>query len=99
MESTELYIERTNQGFQIQALNCEKSYDDQEEIGAETKESPASYSRLREETTYANPEILPKSTATQESTGIDVLERDVHTNSKSGKLNCQLLDTYKADDY
>ncbi|RXH78779.1 hypothetical protein DVH24_002297 [Malus domestica] len=37
LESTELYIEITNQGFQIQALNREKSFDDEGEIGEGTE--------------------------------------------------------------
>ncbi|KAB2622692.1 hypothetical protein D8674_024874 [Pyrus ussuriensis x Pyrus communis] len=57
LESTELYIEITNQGFQIQALNCWKNFDDQEDIGAGTEEHSGCYSNPTKERTYADPEI------------------------------------------
>ncbi|RXI06798.1 hypothetical protein DVH24_025934 [Malus domestica] len=60
LEANELYIERTNQGFQIQALNCENIYDDHEEIGAETEEPPASYSRPRAETPLLIVKLFPQ---------------------------------------
>ncbi|RXI09235.1 hypothetical protein DVH24_023396 [Malus domestica] len=66
LESSELYIERTNQRFQIQPLNCGKSDDEQKEIGSEMEEESASESRPREETPPADREIIsPKSTPNQ----------------------------------
>ena len=59
LESSELYIERTNQGFQIQA------YDEKEEIVAGTREQSSSHSRPGEEATHADPLIPPAQIATQ----------------------------------
>ncbi|KAB2632813.1 hypothetical protein D8674_029060 [Pyrus ussuriensis x Pyrus communis] len=64
LESTELYIEITKQGFFIQALNCGKSLNDQEEIGTGTEKQFASYSCPMEEKAHADPEIPTKSFAT-----------------------------------
>ncbi|TQE11232.1 hypothetical protein C1H46_003238 [Malus baccata] len=59
LELTDLYIEVTNQEFQIQPLiNCGKSFDDQKEIGAETEEQSASQSCPREETPPADREYV-----------------------------------------
>ncbi|RXI07725.1 hypothetical protein DVH24_009280 [Malus domestica] len=60
LESSELYIERTNQRFQIQPLNCGKSDDEQKEIGSEMEEESANESRPREETPPAVREIFPQ---------------------------------------
>ncbi|KAM2750782.1 hypothetical protein EV2_000016 [Malus domestica] len=51
LELTDLYIEITNEGFQIQAVNRGKSYDDQE-VGAGTEEPSVCYSRPKEETAH-----------------------------------------------
>ncbi|KAM1715400.1 hypothetical protein EV2_026583 [Malus domestica] len=59
LESSELYIERTNQGFQIQA------YDEPEEIVAGTGEKFSSHSRPGEEAAHADPIIQPEQIATQ----------------------------------
>ncbi|CAN6691333.1 unnamed protein product [Malus baccata var. baccata] len=64
LESTELYIEITNQGFQIQAVNCGRSYDDQE-LGAGTDEPSACYSRPKEETAPDDLEISIESAPTK----------------------------------
>ncbi|RXI05372.1 hypothetical protein DVH24_006629 [Malus domestica] len=58
-ESTELYIEITNEGFQIQALSCGKCFEDQDEIGAEIVEQSANCPRPREETALDDSEISP----------------------------------------
>ncbi|CAN6700210.1 unnamed protein product [Malus baccata var. baccata] len=65
LESTELYIEITNHGFQIQALNYEKSFHDQEEISTDIEEQSAIYSRPKEETPLNDPEISPEPVLTQ----------------------------------
>ncbi|CAN6725589.1 unnamed protein product [Malus baccata var. baccata] len=64
LESTELYIEITNQGFQVQAVNHGRSYDDQE-VGAGTKDTYACYSRPKEETAPDDLEISIESTPTK----------------------------------
>ncbi|KAM2227717.1 hypothetical protein ACFXTI_014495 [Malus domestica] len=64
LESTELYIEITNQGFQIQAVNRGRSYDDQE-VGAGTEEPSAYYSRPEEETAPDDLEISIESAPTK----------------------------------
>ncbi|KAB2622428.1 hypothetical protein D8674_024610 [Pyrus ussuriensis x Pyrus communis] len=82
LESTELYIERTNQEFQIQPLiNYGKRYDDEEEIGAETEEQSA---------IYVPPEPFP--TGLDECTRIDMLEA-VHSKSVYQTSYDQLLTT------
>ncbi|CAN6570625.1 unnamed protein product [Malus baccata var. baccata] len=107
LELTELYIEVTNQEFQIQPLiNCGKSFDDQEEIGAETKEQSASQSCPREETPPADRETIspqsfppqvyvppePFPTGLHECTRIDMLEA-VHSKSVHQTSHDQLLTT------
>ena len=57
-ESTKLYIEITNEGFQIQALSCETSFEDQEEIGVGTEEQSATHSRPGEKEVHPDLEIL-----------------------------------------
>ncbi|CAN6700224.1 unnamed protein product [Malus baccata var. baccata] len=64
LESTELYIEITNQGFQIQAVNRGRSYDDQE-VGAGTEEPSACYSRPEEVTAPDDLEISIESAPTK----------------------------------
>ncbi|RXH95669.1 hypothetical protein DVH24_008169 [Malus domestica] len=64
LESTELCIEITKQGFFIQALNCGKSFDDQEEIGTGIEEQSASYLCPMEEKAHADPEIPTEPFAT-----------------------------------
>ncbi|RXI09881.1 hypothetical protein DVH24_034241 [Malus domestica] len=51
LELTDLYIEITNEGFHIQAVNRGKSYDDQE-VGAGTEEPSVCYSRPKEESAH-----------------------------------------------
>ncbi|CAN6700667.1 unnamed protein product [Malus baccata var. baccata] len=65
LESTKLYIEITNEGFLIQALNYGKSLNDQEEIGAGTEEQSTTHSSPGEKTTHAEPIIPPEPSATQ----------------------------------
>ncbi|KAB2595328.1 hypothetical protein D8674_030778 [Pyrus ussuriensis x Pyrus communis] len=94
LESTELCIERTHQGFQIQASNCGNNFNDQEETVSGTEEHSASHSRPREEATYID--VFPEPRATHayvplkpfpqrlhECTKIDVLEA-IHTKSAFG---------------
>ncbi|TQD90562.1 hypothetical protein C1H46_023908 [Malus baccata] len=64
LESTELYIEITNQGFQIQAVNRGRSYDDQE-VSAGTEEPFACYSRPEEETAPDDLQISIESAPTK----------------------------------
>ncbi|KAB2608556.1 hypothetical protein D8674_011724 [Pyrus ussuriensis x Pyrus communis] len=107
LESIELYIERTNQEFQIQPLiNYGKRYDDQEEIGAETEEKSTSQSCPREETPPADRETIsaqssppqvyvpPEAfpTGLHECTRIDMLEA-VHSKSVYQTSHDQLLTT------
>ena len=72
LEFTELYIEITNQGFQIQALDREKSSEDEREIGVGTEEPSASCSRPRKE-------------KLQDCVETEGLDRVVHTELGSAK--------------
>ncbi|CAN6549786.1 unnamed protein product [Malus baccata var. baccata] len=92
LELTDLYIEITNEGFLIQALNYGKSFNDQEEIGAGIEEQSATHSRSGETAAHADLIIPPEPSVThvpvppkpfpqrlQESMRADALEVNVRT--------------------
>ncbi|KAM1754626.1 hypothetical protein ACFX12_007061 [Malus domestica] len=105
LELTDLYIEITNEGFQIQAVNRGKSYDDQE-VDAGTEEPSVCYSRPKEETPHADRETIspqsfppqvyvppePFPAGLQECTRIDMLEA-VHSTPVHQTSLDQLLTT------
>ncbi|XP_050125447.1 uncharacterized protein LOC126602588 [Malus sylvestris] len=64
LELTDFYIEITNEGFLIQALNYGKSFNDQEEIGAGIEEQSATHSRPWEKAAHADLIIPPEPSAT-----------------------------------
>ncbi|CAN6579197.1 unnamed protein product [Malus baccata var. baccata] len=106
LELTDLYIEITNDGFLIQALNYGNSFNDQEEIGARIEEQSATQSCPREETPHADrgtispqsflPQVYvppePFPTGLHECTRIDMLEA-VHSKSVHQTSHDQLLTT------
>ncbi|TQE06055.1 hypothetical protein C1H46_008365 [Malus baccata] len=105
LESTELYIEITNEGFLIQALNYGKSFNDQEEIGVGTEEQSTTHSRPGEKATHADPIIAPEPSTThvyvppkpfpqslQEDMSVNMLG-EVHTNLTSNMSHDQLSNT------
>ncbi|KAB2609297.1 hypothetical protein D8674_012465 [Pyrus ussuriensis x Pyrus communis] len=104
LELSELYIEITNQGFLIQALNCGTIYDDQE-VGVGTEEPSTCYSRPGERASHVDPIIPPEPSPThvyvppkpfphslQEDMSVNMLG-EVHTNLTSNMSHDQLSNT------
>ncbi|CAN6679620.1 unnamed protein product [Malus baccata var. baccata] len=105
LELTDLYIEITNEGFLIQALNYRKSFNDQEEIGVGIEEQYATHSHPGEKAAHVDPIIPPESSAThvyvppkpfpqslQKDMNVNMLG-EVHTNLTSNMLHDQLSNT------